>query len=46
LPPARLRFVLKAVDPFFEKKSAGAVIPIKIEGTTEAPKFGSDLGRK
>jgi hypothetical protein len=39
-------FFLKAIDPFFEKKNAGAVIPIKIEGTRESPKFGLDLGGK
>ncbi len=36
-------FLLKAVDPFFEKKNAGAVIPIKIGGTRENPSFGLDL---
>jgi hypothetical protein len=37
-------FLLKAVDPFFKKKDAGAVIPIKITGTREKPSFGLDLG--
>lgn len=37
-------FLLKALDPFFKKKNAGAVIPIKIGGTREAPTFGLDLG--
>jgi len=37
--------LLKAVDHFFEKKNAGAVIPIRIEGTRERPAFGLDLGR-
>jgi hypothetical protein len=36
-------FLLKAVDPFFRKKDAGAVIPIKITGTREQPSFGLDL---
>lgn len=33
-------FLLKAVDPFFRKKDAGAVIPIKITGTRAKPSFG------
>ena len=37
-------FLLKAVDPFFEKKNAGAVIPIEIGGTSSSPKFGLDIG--
>ena len=36
-------FLLKAVDPFFKKKDAGAVIPIKIVGTRDKPSFGLDL---
>jgi len=36
-------FLLKAVDPFFAKKDAGAVIPIKITGTRDKPSFGLDL---
>ena len=28
-------FFLKALDPFFEKKNAGAVIPIHIGGTSD-----------
>jgi hypothetical protein len=39
-------WMLKAVDPFFHKHGAGAEIPIKISGTTGAPKFGLDFGRK
>ena len=39
-------FLLKAVDPFFEKNHAGAVLPIKIEGTRDAPKFGLEFRRK
>jgi hypothetical protein len=34
---------LKAVDPFFRKKGAGAVLPIRIRGTREHPKFGLDV---
>ncbi len=34
---------LKAVDPFFAKKGAGTVLPIKITGTREDPKFGLKL---
>lgn len=36
---------LKLVDPLFEKKNAGAVLPIKITGTREHPSFGVDMGR-
>jgi len=36
---------LKIADPLFKKKGAGAVIPIKITGTREEPKFGLDVGR-
>ncbi len=32
-------FFLKAIDRFFEKKNAGAVLPINIGGTTENPTF-------
>ncbi len=34
---------LKLVDPFFRKKGAGAVLPIKVRGTREEPKFGLDV---
>ena len=37
-------FFLKALDPFFEKKNAGAVIPIHIGGTADAPSFGLGKG--
>lgn len=33
-------FFLKALDPFFKKKHAGAVIPIKLTGTYSHPSFG------
>jgi hypothetical protein len=36
-------FLLKAVDPFFRKKDAGAVIPIRISGAADKPSFGLDL---
>ncbi len=32
--------LLKIVDPFFAKDGAGAVIPIRITGTKDSPKFG------
>jgi hypothetical protein len=38
-------FFLKAVDPIFRKKGAGAIVPIKIRGTKDEPKFGLDVGR-
>jgi AsmA-like C-terminal region len=36
-------FLLKAADPFFDKGSSHAVIPIKIGGTPTSPSFGLDL---
>jgi hypothetical protein len=39
-------FLLKAIDPFFKKKGAGSVIPIKIGGTRDNPSFGLDIGSK
>lgn len=36
-------FFLKAVDPFFKKNGAGAVLPIKITGNRKDPKFGLEL---
>lgn len=35
--------LLKAVDPFFKKKDAGAVLPVKIDGTRDNPFFGLNL---
>src|SRR5207248_3185779 len=32
--------LLKAVDPFFKKDGAGAVLPVHISGTREHPHFG------
>jgi hypothetical protein len=37
--------LLKIIDPIFRKQGAGAVIPIKIRGTRDDPKFGLDVGR-
>ena len=37
--------LLKVVDPFFKRGNAGAVIPIKIQGTRKHPKIGLDFGR-
>jgi hypothetical protein len=34
---------LKIVDPFFRKKGAGAVLPIRVRGTREQPKIGLDV---
>lgn len=36
-------FFLKAVDPFFEGKGAGTVLPIKITGTKDDPAFALDF---
>ena len=36
-------FFLKAVDPFFEGREAGTVLPIKITGTKDNPTFGLDF---
>ena len=36
-------FFLRAFDPFFKKKDAGMVLPIKISGTRKEPKFGLDM---
>lgn len=37
--------LLKPVDPFFRKKGAGTVLPIKVQGERSNPHFGLDLGR-
>ena len=37
---------LKAFDPFFEKKGAGAVLPIRISGTRDNPVFGVSVFHK
>jgi hypothetical protein len=38
-------FLLKAIDPIFRKKGAGALVPIKVRGTRDKPEFGLDVGR-
>jgi hypothetical protein len=38
--------LLKPVDPFFSKHSAGTELPFKVTGTRSEPKFGLDLGQK
>jgi hypothetical protein len=38
-------FLLKPADRYFKRNGAGTEVPIHIEGTREAPKFGIDLGR-
>ena len=38
-------FFLKIVDPLFQTKDSGSVIPIKIRGTPDAPSFGVEVGR-
>jgi hypothetical protein len=38
-------FFLKIVDPLLQTKDAGSVIPIKIQGTSDAPSFGVEVGR-
>ena len=38
-------FLLKPADRFFKKDGAGTEIPIHIDGTREAPKFGIDFDR-
>ena len=37
--------LLKAVDPLFRRRGAGASLPIKISGTVDKPNFGLDVGR-
>jgi hypothetical protein len=36
---------LKLLDPLFEKRGSGAVIPIRIGGSADSPTFGLDVGR-
>jgi len=38
-------FFLKPFNPLFRKDGAGAVIPIKIEGTRQDPKVGLEFGK-
>jgi len=37
---------LRVVDPFFRKKGRGTVVPIKVNGTIDAPEVGLNLRRK
>jgi hypothetical protein len=37
--------LLKAIDPIFRKKGAGAVLPIRIRGTRKEPHVGLDVKR-
>jgi hypothetical protein len=39
-------FFLKAIDPFFEKKGAGTLLPIHIGGTRENPVIGVSVFHK
>ena len=39
-------FFLKAIDPLFEGKGAGTVLPIKITGTKGKPAFALDFHDK
>jgi len=36
-------FLLKVVEPFLKKKSAGEIVPIKIGGSFDHPSYGLDL---
>lgn len=38
-------FLLRPADRFFKKDGAGAVVPIRIRGTRDAPEFAVDFGR-
>jgi hypothetical protein len=38
------RWALKPVDPFFAKRGAGTFLNIKVDGTSQRPKFGLDRG--
>jgi hypothetical protein len=37
--------MLKVIDPLFRKKGSGAVVPIKVRGTRDNPKFGLDVAK-
>jgi hypothetical protein len=39
-------FFLKAIDPFFKKDGAGAVVPISVTGTREQPTIGVTVFHK
>ena len=36
--------LLKFIQPFFKRKRRGQIVPVRISGTYENPKFGLDLG--
>jgi hypothetical protein len=38
------RWALKPLDPFFAKRGAGTFLKIKVDGTSQHPKFGLDHG--
>lgn len=38
--------MLKVLEPFFKKKRAGYMMPVKITGTYDHPSFGLDLGNR
>jgi hypothetical protein len=38
------RWALKPVDPFFAKRGAGTFLNIRVDGTSQHPKFGLDRG--
>jgi hypothetical protein len=38
-------FFLKLIDPLFEKRGMGAVIPIRIGGSADSPSYGLEVGR-
>ena len=40
------RWVLRPVDPIFAKNGAGTFLHIKVEGSSQSPKFGLDRGGK
>jgi hypothetical protein len=37
--------LLKMVDPLFKKPGAGAVVPIRVRGTRQEPRFGLDVAK-
>ncbi len=39
------RWLMKVVDPLLAKDGAGTVLPIKVTGTANQPKFGVEVGK-
>lgn len=37
--------LLKAADPWFSRKGAGTLLPIRVTGTAKKPQFGVDIGK-